>query len=84
MNSKGNYKTYCFEHLGNIMFFYYNHNHPIMMKNYKFELGKVKIFTESGMVFNCQITSNPHLNIVLDWNEEYFAKLFHGLSIFEL
>lgn len=34
--NKPNYKTYCFEHDSNIMFFYYNHNHPIMTKNYKF------------------------------------------------
>lgn len=55
-----------------------------MMKNLKFELGKVKIFANNNRLYTCQLTSNPHLNFVLDWNEEYFAKLFHGLSLFEL
>jgi hypothetical protein len=82
--SKASYKSYCFEHDSHIMFFYYNHNHPIMTKNYKFELGRVKIFTAEGRVLACQLTSNPHLNLSLDWNEEYFAKLFHGLARFQL
>jgi hypothetical protein len=83
-SSKTTYKTYCFEHLSHIMFFSYNHKHPIMTKNYKFELGRVRIFTATARVLSCQLTSNPHLNLSLDWNEEYFAKLFHGLARFEL
>jgi hypothetical protein len=82
--NKPTYKTYCFEHQKNIMFFFYNYNHPILTKNYKFELGKITIFMDNDRVLSCQITSNPHLNLSLDWNEEYFAKLFHGLSKFEL
>lgn len=66
------------------MFFQYNSNHPIMMKNLKFELGKVKIFAQNGKLYTCHITSNPHLNVVLDWNIDYFGKLFHGLAYFEL
>lgn len=77
------YKTYCFSNGGgDIMFFLYNSNHPIMIKGIKFELGKIKIFASTGLVYHCTITSTPHLNIYLDWNEEYFAKLFHGLAEF--
>ncbi len=65
---KAPYKTYCFEHQSHILFFYYNSNHPIMMKNLKFELGKVKLFTNNNKLYTCQLTSNPHLNFVLDWN----------------
>lgn len=35
-------------------------------------------------MLSCQVTSTPHLNLSLTWNEEYFAKLFHGLTRFEL
>ena len=80
--SKVSYRTYCFEHNNNIMFFYYNHNHPINSQSYKFELAKIKIFTDRDRVLSCQVTSTPHLNLSLNWNEEYFAKLFHGLTRF--
>jgi len=84
LKNNSQYKTYCFDYQNNIMFFQYNSNHPILMKNLKFELGKIKIFTHNRKLYSCVITSNPHLNVVLEWNEEYFAKLFHGLAFFEL
>ena len=86
MNShkKVDYKTFCFDYQGNVLYFYYNTDHPIMMKNLKFELAKVKVFSKDNRLYKCSIWSHPHLNMTLDWNEEYFTKLFHGLNMFEL
>ena len=68
MASRQHYKKYSFEHRGNIMFFDYNHDHPLMMKSSRFVLGNVRIYTPTREVYSSQITSNPHLSPTQDWN----------------
>jgi len=63
------YKTYCFHNnIGDILFFSYNSNHPFLLKSVKFELGKVRIFTVDGIIYNSNILSTPHLNAAMEWN----------------